>query len=160
MGMIFKYDFLKYKITNMKHFLILICISLSAISCQQNSNSEKLNVAKAASSMADSMELPSIFYKGILSIGHEAEYFVDCETSENWWIVFDEVEEELLKEYDDITDEVAFEEIYAEIKGYLEDAPKEGLASDYDKILNIVEIVHLDDLDGGNDCTKSSKNVN
>jgi hypothetical protein len=160
MGMIFKYDFLKYKITNMKHFLILICISLSAISCQQNRNSEKLDITKAASSMADSMELPPILYKGALSIGHEAEYFVDCETKENWWIEFDAVEDSLIKEYEEIAGEEPFKEIYAEIKGYLEDAPKEGLASDYDKILNIIEVVHLNDLDGGNDCTAFSKDVN
>lgn len=144
----------------MKHFLILLCISLSVISCQENRNSEKLGAAKAASSLVDSMELPSISYKGALSIGHEAEYFVDCETKENWWIEFDAVKDSLMKEYEEIAGREPFKEIYAEVRGYLEDAPKEGFASEYDKILNIVEIIHLNDLDGGNDCTEHSKNVN
>ena len=159
--MYFKHGiYLNKKIMNMKHFLILLSITFSAVSCQQNGNSGKLDITKAASSAIDSVELPPIFYKGALSIGHEAEYFVDCETKENWWIEFDAVEDNLIKEYEEISDGEPFKEIYAEIKGYLEDAPKEGLASEYDKVLNIIEIVHLNDLDGGNDCTEASKNVN
>ena len=63
--------------------------------------------------------------------------------------------EALANQYENIATK-QYQDIYAEVKGFLEKAPDEGFADNYDKMLIITEIVKLDDLDGGNDCTNEA----
>ena len=146
----------------MKNIIVLLCLTcIIAIGCNLNNKNNKENINTATSVALSDNQIPPILYKGAMALGHEAEYFVDCETKEEWWVIY-ENRDELQKKYQDITMESSnpFDEIYAEIKGYLEDAPEDGFAAEYDKILKIVEVVHLNSLDGGNDCSRQSTDVN
>jgi len=137
----------------MKKILIILTLTAFIMSCNQN-NSVDRDKLSASADNASLSTLPPVAYTGALVIGHEAQYLIDCGTKQEWWIEFETVEDELNNQYEDIAGEKPYKPIYAEIKGYLEDVPEDGFASDYDKVLNITELVKLDDLDDGNDCTK------
>ncbi len=139
----------------MKKLLIVLIFTGLLISCNQNNSADQEKLSTSVGQDAGlANSLPPVAYTGALVIGHEAQYLKDCGTKEDWWIEFDAVEEELANQYEDIAGEKAYKAIYAEVKGYLEPVPEDGFASEYAKVLNITQIVKLDDLDDGNDCTK------
>lgn len=90
-------------------------------------------------------------YTGALVIGHEAEYFVDCASQATWWLDY-EVVPQLPDDYQRVAN-APYQEIYAQVEGYCTPRPEEGFASQYSHTLHIVRVLHLDHLDGGNDCT-------
>lgn len=139
----------------MKRLLIILTITTLFISCNQGNSVDQDKMSTSVDNGVQASALPPVAYTGALVIGHESQYLKDCGTKEEWWIEFEAVDEELNNQYEDIAGDVAYKEIYAEVKGYLEAAPEDGFAADYDKVLNITEIVKLDDLDDGNDCTKA-----
>lgn len=136
----------------MKKLLMLWVITLLLVNCNNNTESEKLSSSAVTSEAVESV--PPVIYRGALYLGDEAQYLVDCDSKEEWWIEYDAVGNELKNQYEDVAHKPI--EIYAEVKGYLEPVPdaKDEFASDYDKVLHITEIVIFNDLDDGNDCTK------
>ena len=142
----------------MKQLLFTLFIAgLALTSCNNNkTRGEKLGAN--ADIKTDVTEQQPVLYKGALYLGDEAQYIVACGyNEEEWWINYEEVGDDFLNQYEDITEKPL--EIYAEVKGYFEDAPtaKDEFASDYDGVLNITEIIIFNDLDDGNDCTKADK---
>ena len=135
--------------------LFVACLALT--SCNDNKTTvEKLgataNLKKALT------EQQPVLYRGALYLGDEAQYIVACGfNEEEWWINYEAIADEFLNQYEDVTEKPI--EIYAEVKGFLEDAPdaKDEFASEYDKVLNVTEIIIFNDLDDGNDCTKDDK---
>ncbi len=138
----------------MKKILAIAVVIGFLISCNntQEKSSEKLGTA--STNVHGATKLPDVNYRGALSVSHEANYFVDCASNETWFVVSDDMEE-LANQYENIATK-QYQDIYAEVKGFLEKAPDEGFADNYDKMLIITEIVKLDDLDGGNDCTNEA----
>jgi len=137
--------------------LILFVTSLALVSCN-NDKSAGEKMATNVDVKPKLTEQQPVLYKGALYLGDETQYIVACGfNQEEWWINFDKVGDEFINQYEDITRKP--KEIYAEVKGLLEDAPdaKDEFASDYDKVLNITEIIIFNDLDDGNDCTKEDK---
>lgn len=136
---------------------MLFVAGLALTSCNNNKTTgEKLATSANIKPVLTGQE--SVLYRGALYLGDEAQYMVACGfNQEEWWVNYDAIGDEFLNQYEDITEKPL--EIYAEVKGYLEDAPtaKDEFASDFEKVLNITEIVIFNDLDDGNDCTKEDK---
>ena len=137
--------------------LMLFVAGIALTSCNDNKTTgEKLGAT--ANVKPELTEQQPVLYRGALYLGDEAQYMVACGFNQDeWWINYDAIGDEFINQYEDITEKPI--EIYAEVKGYLDTAPdaKDEFASDYDGVLNITEIIVLNDLDDGNDCTKEDK---
>lgn len=142
----------------MKQLLLTLFIAgLALTSCNNNKTTgEKLGAN--ANIKPDLTEKQPVLYRGALYLGDEAQYIVACGfNQEEWWVNYEAIGDEFLNQYEDITEKPI--EIYAEVKGFLADVPdaKDEFASDFDKVLNVTEIIIFNDLDDGNDCTKEDK---
>ena len=133
------------------YFLLIIGVLTAYTSCKFRTANGTNSIS---SNLSDSLlleEKPSILYHGSLVFAPESNFLKDCVTKQDWWVL-DETEEDIEALYRKMT-ERPYQEIYAEIKGYLQAPPQEGFASEYDQLLVITELIKLDDLDVDNNCT-------
>lgn len=142
-----------------KTILVLLIVQLAFLGCNnKKTTGEKLN-ANADINKQIAPEAP-VVYRGTLYFGSEAQYFTACDfaTGENeWWFEYDDVADEFVNQYEDLADKP--KDIYAEVKGILKENTKseDEFGSKESKVLYITEIITFNDLDDGNDCTKTDK---
>ena len=141
-----------------KLIIVLLIGQLVLLGCNNKTTDEKPN-ASADTNERITPETP-VVYKGALYFDSESQYFIACDFTEGeneWWFEFDDVGDEFINQYEDVTDKP--KDIYAEVKGILEENTKseDEYGNDAAMILRITEIITFNDLDDGNDCTKNDK---
>lgn len=138
--------------------LLLSGIVLFQWSCNTASSNDNNHLELGSSNLAiDSFALQTSAnsiqdVKGTLIMEPEAYAFVDCFTLEDWWID-DQSGQDLEKQYGEFRTK-PYQQVYAELRGYLTDPPQDGFASEYYRVFVVEEVLKIDDLDTTNDCTK------
>ena len=132
---------------------IALAFSMVNSGCNSNQNEQQSRLSTSINN-SDSLEgMSETIYRGVFNMSHEADYFVEC-TSKEMWRVTSENEDALRQQYDAIAQK-PYADIYAELKGYTEPLPSNlPGAEDFSQLFVVQEIIILDDLDNGNDCTR------
>lgn len=139
--------------------LILPLLSVVLVSCNNKKTTDDKLSANADLDNQVSPEEP-VAYRGALYFDSESQYFIACDFVEGeneWWFEYDDVGDEFINQYEDVADRPM--DIYAEVKGILQENTKseDEYGNDAHKVLVITEIIAFNDLDDGNDCTKTDK---
>lgn len=138
------------------HGTILIAVLLfGAVACNRNPTEQPAHLSNrhAATALDTAHDTTAEIrqYTGALVIGHEAEYFVDCSTKATWWLDY-EATPDLPMQYQQIITR-PYQEVYAQVEGYLAPPMGDGFEEQYEQVLRVVRVLAIDHLDGGNDCT-------
>lgn len=91
---------------------------------------------------------PFISIKGWIVIGHEISMISTCNGVKEYWLT---LPDELIQQIEKLITK-PYQPIYADVSGYLSAAPKDGFASDFSEVFNLIQVNTISSKT--NDCHK------
>lgn len=124
--------------THLRQALPAIALMTLLTGCSSPSTSEPVDITPADSQQADANgnKVQAFMLRGSVVLGHESYSIQPCGSTKQYWLTIPPTERQALA---DIT-RPGYEPMYGEFIGYLEPAPADGFAADYDARFQVKQI--------------------